>query len=83
MRATRAVRRGALEIALKEQPDDPDALFALAQVSLQQQRPVEAAALLARAEKVAPPRAELSCWSRRWPPSWSFIRIPQLPTTGI
>src|SRR5690348_11214596 len=61
LRAGHADRaQSVLETALGERPDDADALYTLAQVCLEQQRMVAAAALLAKAQKVAPERADIA-----------------------
>jgi tetratricopeptide (TPR) repeat protein len=48
-----------LQTALKVKPEDADCLYTLAQALLKQERPVEAAALLARAQKETPDRADI------------------------
>jgi len=50
---------GVLETALRDRPNDVDALSALSRAYLNQERPVDAAALLARARKLAPRRADV------------------------
>lgn len=60
LRAGHAQRaQSVLEIGLREKPGDPDTLYALAQVFEAQGQLVNAAALLARAEKAAPERSEI------------------------
>lgn len=52
--------QSVLETALRERPDDADALYTLAQNCREQQRPVAAAALLAKAQKAEPNRADIA-----------------------
>jgi tetratricopeptide (TPR) repeat protein len=57
---------GVLEIALKDRPADPDVLFALAQVLLKNNaRLGESLALLAKARKAAPERADIALLQAR------------------
>ena len=48
-----------LEAALKERPEDVGCLIAAAQAYLKQQRPLDAAARLAQAQKLAPERSDV------------------------
>ena len=50
---------GVFEISLLDHPDDVDCLYALAQAYVKLDRPIDSAALLAKAEKLAPKRPDV------------------------
>jgi tetratricopeptide (TPR) repeat protein len=61
-----------LGIALREKPDDPDTIFALAQTFQARNELVKAAAALARAEKAAPRRSEFPLLLAQVSAQWGF-----------